>query len=54
MNIRLEENRWIVNDGEYIIGEGESTAYVVSNYDDETVYSNDDFERCLCWIFNSI
>lgn len=45
MNIRLEENLWIVNDGEYIIGEGESTA---------TVYSNDDFESCLCWIFNSI
>ena len=54
MNIRLEENLWIVNDGEYIIGEGESTAYVVSNYDGETVYSNDDFESCLCWIFNSI
>lgn len=54
MNIRLEESLWIVNDGEYIIGEGESTAYVVSNYDGETVYSNDDFERCLCWIFNSI
>ena len=45
---------WIVNDGEYIIGEGESAAYVVSNYDGETVYSNDDFESCLCWIFNSI
>lgn len=54
MNIRLEENLWIVNDGEYIIGEGESTTYVVSNYDGETAYSNDDFESCLCWIFNSI
>lgn len=54
MNIRLEENLWIVNDGEYIIGEGESTTYVVSNYDGETVYSNDDFESCLYWILNSI
>ena len=54
MNIRLEENIWIVNDGEYVIGEGESTAYVVSNADGETVYSNDAFECCLCWIFNSL
>ena len=54
MNIRLEENLWIINDGEYIIGEGESTAYVVSNADGEMVYSNDAFECCLCWIFNSL
>ena len=54
MNIRLEENLWIVNDGEYIIGTGESTAYVVSNDNGETVCENDDFECCLCWIFNSL
>lgn len=54
MNIRLEGAVWIINDGEYYIGEGESTAYVVSNYDGETVYSSDDFECCLVWINNSI
>ena len=54
MNIRLEENLCVLNDGEYIIGEGESAAYVVSNADGETVYENDDFECCLCWIFNSL
>ena len=54
MNIRLKENLWVVNDGEYIIGDGESTAYVVSNDNGETVYGNDDLERCLCWIFNSL
>ena len=54
MNICLEENLWIVNDGEYVIGEGEYTAYVVSNDEGETVYSNNDFECCLYWIFNSL
>ena len=54
MNIRLEENLWVVNDGEYIIGEGELNKYVVSNDDGETVYANDNFECCLCWIFNSL
>lgn len=54
MEIRLEGTLWIINDGEYIIGEGESTAYVVSDYDGETVYSNDDFECCLTWVWNSI
>ena len=54
MNIRLEGTVWIINDGEYYIGEGESTAYVVSDYDGETVYSSDDFECCLTWINNSI
>ena len=54
MNIRLEESLWVVNGGDYIIGEGESTAYVVSNADGETVYENDDFECCLCWIFTSL
>lgn len=54
MNIRLEGTIWIINDGEYYIGEGESTAYVVSDYDGETVYSSDDFECCLTWINNSI
>ena len=54
MEIRLEETLWIINDGEYVIGEGESTTYVVSDYDGETVYSNDDFECCLTWVWNSI
>ena len=54
MNIRLEENIWIVNDGEYIIGEGESAAYVVNNDNGKTGYENDVFECCLCWIFNSL
>lgn len=54
MNIRSEENLLVVNDGEYIVGNGEFTAYVVSNDNGETVYENDDLERCLCWIFNSL
>lgn len=54
MNIKLENELWIINDGEYIIGVGEFVEYAVSNYDGETVYSNDDFEACLCWIYNSI
>jgi len=54
MEIRLEETLWIINDGEYFIGDGESTAYVVSDYDGETVYSHDDFERCLNWVWNSL
>lgn len=54
MNIRLEGTIWIINDGEYYIGDGEFTAYVVSDYTGETVYSNDDFECCLTWINNSI
>ena len=44
MDIRLEETLWVINDGEYI----------VSDYDGETVYSNDDFECCLTWVWNSI
>ena len=54
MNIRLEGSLWIVNDVEYIVGEGELNKYVVCNAVGETVYSNDDFECCLCWIFNSL
>lgn len=54
MLIRLEETLWIINDGEYIIGEGESTEYVVRDYNGEIVYSQDDFECCLTWIWNSI
>lgn len=54
MNIKLENGSWIINDGEYIICVGESAEYDVRNYDGETVYSNDDFEACLCWIYNSI
>lgn len=54
MNIQLEDAMWIISDGEYIIGDGESTVYVVSNCDGKTVYSNDDFEACLCWIYNNI
>ena len=54
MKIRLEENKWVINYGEYVISEGKSTAYVVSDHYGETVYSNDDFECCLVWIWNSI
>lgn len=36
------------------IGEGESSAYVVSDYDGETVYANDNFECCLTWVWNSL
>ena len=54
MEIRLENALWIVNNGEYIIGAGETTTYAVDDYNGETVYSNDDFECCLAWIWNSI
>lgn len=54
MKIILEETFWVINDGEYFICDGESTAYVVSDYDGETVYSNDDFECCLTWVWNTI
>lgn len=54
MKIELQDTVWVINDGEYTIGEGESTAYVVSDYTGETVYSNDDFEACLTWVQNSI
>lgn len=53
MQIRLEDTIWVINDGEYLIGEGESTAYVVSDYIGEVVYSSDDFESCLVWCLNS-
>lgn len=54
MNIILIGNIWEINNGDYYIGEGESTAYVVSDANGETIYQNDDFECCLVWIYNSI
>lgn len=54
MNINLIDSVWVINDGEYYIGEGEAAAYVVSDASGETVYQNDDFECCLVWIYNSI
>ena len=54
MNINLLGSEWEINDGEYIISEGEDYAYIVTDENGETVYEDDDFERCLIWVFNSI
>ena len=61
MKIELIENKWIINDGEYIIYVWEylnhrikDEKYCVRDCDGEEVYCNNDFEKCLIWIYNSI
>lgn len=57
MNIVLEMDNWIIND-EYFITSGVAGYEVYTVGDDENeakeVYSNESFEACLTWVWNSI
>lgn len=57
MEIRLELGNWIIND-EYFITDGvnEYEVYRCGTEEEEVreVYSNESFEKCLTWIWNSI
>lgn len=56
MNIVLDMGNWVVND-EYFITEGVYgyEVYTVGTEEEESkeVYSNESFESCLVWIWNS-
>lgn len=61
MKIELIGDIWIINDGEYTISEWEyfnnhisNQKYVIRDSEGEEVYCNDDFEKCIVWIYNSI
>lgn len=57
MDIRLEMDNWVVND-EYFITEGVYGYEVYSCGTDKEEaklqYSNESFEACLTWIWNSL
>ena len=59
MEITLQNGRWYAN-GFVIVGNSDDGYYVYPKYNEceiedgcDSAYLNEDFEKCLTWVYNS-